>query len=182
MAQDRLKKLTEKKKVVKRDRLSFEEPFFYYLEKRPGQIEHKLAVNWVYVWFIRVKVKKGWEKFHSFEWEVPYGKILRPDGFASIKNLAYNKLTFYFVELDIAESGNGFDKVPKYNRLYKSKEFMNYWWGPLAVGFPSIIIVTTTERRKKSILEKIARENEHDLDFQVYTLEQIKEDCYGRDC
>lgn len=178
MAQGRLKKLVEKK-YLKRDRLSFDEPFFYYLEKRPGQLEHRLAVNWVYVWFIRVKVKKGWEKFHSFEWEVPYGKILRPDGFIAIKNLAYNRLTFYFVELDIADSGNGFDKVPKYNRLYKSGEFKGYWWGSLAVGFPSIIIVTTSERKKKSILEKIAKDNEFDLDFQVYTLDQIRRECNG---
>ncbi|AFM01430.1 hypothetical protein Desde_3138 [Desulfitobacterium dehalogenans ATCC 51507] len=180
MAQQRLRKLVKDKKLIKRDRLSFDRPYFYYLDKRPGQLEHKLAVNWVYVWFNK-RIKKGWEKFHSFEWEVPYGKILRPDGFAAIKNLAYNKLTFYFVELDIAESKNEFDKVTKYNRLYSSQEYMNYWWGPLAVGFPSIVIVTTTNRRKNSILEKITKDNEYGLDFQVFTLDQIKEECmHGR--
>lgn len=180
MAQGRLKKLHEGK-TLKRDRLSLDEPFFYYLDKRPGQLEHRLAVNWVYVWFRKVKAKRGWEKLHSFEWEVPYELIVRPDGFAAIKNIPYGKLTFYFVELDIAESGNAFDKVMRYNKLYKSRKFMNYWWGSLATGFPSIIVVTTTERKKKFILDKIAKENECDLDFQVYTLDQIKEECtHGR--
>ena len=180
MAQGRLKKLYEGK-TLKRDRLSLDEPFFYYLDKRPGQLEHRLAVNWVYVWFHKVKAKKGWEKLHSFEWEVPYESIVRPDGFAAIKNIPYGKLTFYFVELDIAESGNAFDKVMRYTKLYKSRKFMDYWWGSVATGFPSIIVVTTTERKKKFILEKIAKGNECDLDFQVFTLDQIKEECnHGR--
>lgn len=181
MAQGRLKKLYEGK-ALKRDRISLDEPFFYYLEKRPGQLEHRLAVNWVYVWFRKVKVRKGWEKLHSFEWEVPYELIVRPDGFAAVKNLALSQtLTFYFVELDIAESGNSFDKVMRYNKLYKSRKFMDYWWGSLATGFPSIIVVTTTERKKNFILEKVSKENECNLDFQVYTLAQIKEECiHGR--
>ncbi|MCO5384606.1 MAG: hypothetical protein NHB14_01390 [Desulfosporosinus sp.] len=180
MAQGRLKKLYECK-TLKRDRLSLEEPFFYYLEKRPGQLEHRLAVNWVYVWLRKVKIKKGWDKLHSFEWEVPYELIVRPDGFAAVKNLPYGTLTFYFIELDIAESGNPFDKVQRYNRLYKSRKVEDYWWGSLATGFPSILVVTTSERKKKFILEKIAKENEYDLDFQVFTLEQIKEECtHGR--
>lgn len=176
MAQVRLKKLYEKKSL-KRDRLSLEDPFFYYLEKRPGQLEHRLAVNWVYVWFRKVKAKKGWEKLHSFDREVPYEQIVRPDGFAVIKNIPYGTLTFYFVEMDIAKSGNAFDKVKKYNALYQSEKYLGYWWGTIATGFPSIIIVTTTDRKKKTILEKIHRENESGLDFQVYTLEQIKEEC-----
>lgn len=180
MAQGRLKKLHEGKSL-KRGRLSLDQPFFYYLDKRPGQLEHRLAVNWVYVWFLKVKAKKGWEKLHSFEWEVPYELIVRPDGFAAIKNLAYGTLTFYFVELDIAESGNAFDKVQRYNKLYKSRKFMDYWWGSHATGFPSIIVVTTTERKKKTIIDKVSQGNESDLDFQVYTLDQIKEECvYGR--
>lgn len=171
MAQKRLLKLLEVKRI-KRDRLSISEPYFYYLSKKPGQVEHRLAVNWVYVWFHRKL--GGWEKFHSFEWEVKYS-ILRADGFCALRNLALNSFTFSFVEFDVYDSGNAFDKVPKYNILYESREWERSWWSSLASGFPSIIVVTTGSPRR--ILDKVDKENRNGLEFMVYTYEQIKEEC-----
>lgn len=171
MAQRRLKKLTEGKQI-KRDRLSINLPNFYYVGKRPCQIEHRLGVNWIYAW-LRLNLR-SWEKFHSFEWEVAYS-VLRADGLCAIRNLALNNFTFSFVEFDIHESGNPFDKVGKYNALYESREWQRSWWSSLATGFPSIIVVTTGNPRR--IHDRVESENRNGLEFIVKIYNQVKEEC-----
>ena len=169
----RLKKLYDAKKI-KRDRVSISEPYFYYLDKKPGQIEHVLGVSWVYVWIM--STLNSMERIHCFDREVKDYKLIRPDAFVGIKNLWKDSLTFFFVELDIGESGNDFGiKVRRYNDLYKSEGYVNQWWVPLSKRFPPIIVVTTG--RVKTLREKIQKENVHNLEFRVYSLDQVKEEC-----
>lgn len=169
MAQKRLTRLYERKKIKRAENYS---PYCYYLDKRPGQIEHRIGVNWIYVWG-RLMLR-SWEKFHGFEWEVTFSK-LRSDGLVIVKNIAHNALEFSFVEFDIVGSGNSFDKVVKYNWLYESGEWLRTWWGPLATGFPRIVVVTTGTTKR--IQDLIDRDNRNGLEFVVRTYESIKEEC-----
>jgi DNA-binding HxlR family transcriptional regulator len=165
----RLQRLTERR-MIGRDRLSFSEPNFFYKGKKPGQVEHSLAVSWVYVWLLANL--KSWEKMHSFERETSY-RILRTDGFAAIKNVWENKFRFCFVEADLSD--NPFDKIAKYNTLFASEGYIGSWWVPLADRFPPVIVVTAG--REKQIRDIIKAENVNNLEFQVYSLNQIKEGC-----
>lgn len=171
MAYRRLVRLVEKK-YLKRDRFSANEPYFYYTEKRPGQPDHVLGVSWIYTW-ISLNIR-SWEKLHVFDREMSY-RTIRPDAFIAIRNHWEKKLSFYFAEFDVAESGNKFDKIEKYNTLYSSEGYLGAWWITLASHFPSIIIVTTGN--PKRIQERIDADNKNNLDFRLYTLEQIKGEC-----
>ncbi len=167
----RLKALYDKK-FIRRERFSISEPFYYYLGKRPGQIDHLLAVNWAYTWF-RLRLA-DWEKIHSFEREIDY-KILRTDGLVAIWNTVQKTFGFWFIELDRAESGNRFDKVSKYTSYYLSEAYLGTWWAKLAQRFPGILVVTTGSKQR--IEDKITQENTSNLRFKVFTLEEIKEAC-----
>ena len=159
---------------INRDRLRLGEPYHYYLDRRPGQLEHVLGVSWVFTWINTTL--SSMEKLHCFDREIKDYKTIRPDAFVGIKNLWQGVMYFYFVEMDIGRSGNDFaKKVRKYNELFSSGAYMNQWWVPLSKRFPAIIVVTTG--RIKAIKEKIARENVNNLEFRVYSLDQIKEEC-----
>ena len=177
IAQRRLKALFDRGKL-KRARDSIEQPFYYYTGEKPGQPEHKLAVNWVYLWYtLRLE---SWEELCCFQYEHDYG-ILRADAFAGVKNKVTSKITFSFIELDIAESGNNFDKVAKYNSLYESGEYLSGWWLKYASGFPSVLVVTTNIKRLRLIQKRIDRENKRDLEFKVCLLDQINGECQNED-
>lgn len=150
------------------------ESYHYYIGQRPGQLEHVLGVSWVYTWISLTLANM--ERLHSFDREVKNYKSIRPDAFCAIKNLWQDAFYFYFIELDINRSGHDFGKkVKKYNELFASGSYMNQWWVPLSRRFPAIIVVTTG--RVKTIKEKIERENVNDLEFRVYSLDSIKEEC-----
>jgi len=173
IVQRRLKKLYEGGKIS-RDRMRLSEPYFYYMDRKPGQIDHVLGVSWVYTWV--VLSLSSMEKVHCFDREVKGYKTIRPDAFLGIKNLWQDAYYFYFVELDISRSGNDFGKkVKKYNDLFNSASYMGLWWVSLTKRFPAIIVVTTG--RVKTIKEKIEKENVNGLEFRVYSLDQIKEEC-----
>ena len=173
IVQRRLKKLTDRK-AIKRARISLDEPNYYYTDSKPGQLEHVLGVSWIYVWI--TSTLNSMERLHSFNREVKDYKLVRPDAFVGIKNLWKDSLTFLFVELDIDESGNDFGvKVRRYNDLYASESYIKMWWVPLSKRFPPIIVVTTG--RVKKLNEKIQKENVHNLEFKVYSLDYVKEEC-----
>lgn len=175
IVQRRLKKLTEERKIIRRDRLSIDEPFFYYIDRKPGQVDHVLGVSWIYTW-VRMTLT-NMEKLHCFEREVKeYTKIVRPDAFMGIKHLFTGNLTFFFIEFDIAESGNDFDKVIKYNTLFSTESYAHAWWVPLSKRFPAIVVVTTGN--KERIHERVKTENSNNLEFRIYTLSEIKEECF----
>ncbi len=173
MAQRRLRRLYDDKKV-KRARESCDLPYYYYTGRKSGQLEHRLGVNWVYVWL--VVAGKKWDTLHSFEYEKDYG-ALRADAFAAVKNKWEGKMRFLFVEFDVHLSGNEFTKVKQYNRLFESQGYAGDWWVSVAERFPPVLVVTTAAVRAKVIAEKVEQENTHGLEFRVMELDRLKEEC-----
>ena len=164
---------------LRRDRYTVNEPYYYYSasDKKPGQVEHALGVAWIVAWYIHKL--RGSERFYSFDREVKDYALLRPDGLIGIQNLMLNTIKFTFIEFDVAESGNKFDKVSKYCTLESTNAYMKSWWVSKTKTFPEILIVTTGSVQK--LRDKIIRENTGGLKFHVMSLDQLKEECgYGK--
>ncbi|MDQ7094281.1 replication-relaxation family protein [Desulfosporosinus sp. PR] len=177
IVQRRLKILTERK-LIKRGRLSIDSPFYYYLDKRPGQLDHTLGVSWIYTWVYSALSPSM--SLHCFEREIDLGMI-RPDAFIGVKSWP-GKFSFFFAELDVDESGNNFaEKVRRYNSYYDSGAYRDQWWVPLAKRFPIIRVVTTGN--VATLTKKISKANNNNLEFQVFSLHQVKEECQnGSSC
>lgn len=174
VVQDRLAKLSNPPYAkINRDRIRFE-PYFYYMGSKPRQLDHVLGVSWVYCWI--TSNLSNMERIHCFDRELKDFKQIRPDAFVAVKNLWKDSFSFAFIELDIGRSGNDFaKKVKKYNDLFQSETYSKMWWVEHTRRFPKIIVVTTG--RVKSLLLKIESENVNNLEFQVYSLGSIKEEC-----
>ena len=168
MAQRRLQRLTEKRRINK-FRPSIDSANLYYIGKRPVQIEHKLTTNWIRMYLL--KQLKSWESFSAFEYEIDFDYI-RPDGLFISKNNVTNKLKCWFVEADLAN--DPFDKVPKYCKLYKSQGIKKTWWAKYIDHFPHILVATVTTERQKAILKTIERYNSENLSFEVRLISEIK--------
>jgi hypothetical protein len=160
-ARRRLEVLAERKSI-NRVRPSMDVPFHYWIGKKPGQLEHRIGVN-----YTRLFLQK-WEKsLQSWEYEPQYYDILRPDGFATVKT--GNELSCYFIEFD--RCFDPFDKVQKYNLLYSSREFAEAWWAKSVKRFPVILVVSEdVDRAKKGL-----KDNKHNLEFRIMDYRQIKE-------
>ena len=172
IVQRRLKKLTDSGKI-RRERISIDQPYYYYISKKPGQLEHVLGVSWIYVWACSGLTETI--RLHSFEREVTH-KTLRPDALICVKNIWKDSFSFFYAEFDIAESGHDFgEKVKRYNEFYSSGEYLKMWWVPLSKRFPIIRVVTTG--KIESLKKRIAKTNVNNLEFQVFSLSQIKEEC-----
>lgn len=169
LAQRRLAALCAKGRL-KRARESFDQPYYYYRERKSNQAAHRIGVNWARLWL--TLGMRSWETLQQFDYEQDYG-VLRTDGFATVRNKVTGKHRFCFIEFDNHLSGNAFDKVQKYNTLYERQPVV--WWADFADRFPAIMVVTTG--RAKHIREKVATENTNGLEFRVYDLAQIKEEC-----
>lgn len=167
--QRKLQKL-HKLRRLNRARVTVSEPYHYYLRKAPGQPEHRLATNWIYLWMLQ-NLKSG-ETLHSFEYEPDY-KILRADAMAAVKSRFANKFLFYFMEADLGH--NSFDKVRKYNDFYTSESYLGSWWVRLADRFPAVIVATESEPRLRAIQRAVDQDNVHGLEFRVYLLDHLKE-------
>lgn len=154
---------------IKRDRYSLNEPYFYYLKKRPAQVEHTLGVNWVYVWF-QVTCGTHHDITH-WEREISFNDI-RSDAICLTKDILHNSYDLFFIEFDNADSGNDFNKVHKYGELFLSDEPNERWWYRYLSHKPVIIVVTNGN--KERILKRIKNDNRYGLIFRVYTLEEIK--------
>ncbi len=171
IAQRRLKRLHDTKRL-KRGRMTFDQPYYYYLGKAPGQVEHRLGVNWVYIWII--KQLKSWEILHSLEYEVDY-KTFRMDALVTVRNKVTGKLKLFYIEMD--RSDNNFNKVQQLNQFYQTKKYLSAWWVATADRFPAIIVATETEKRYRHIQTKIKEENAGGLEFQLYLLSELREEC-----
>jgi len=169
-----------KTKRIKRDRFSMLTPYFYYLEKQPKRVEHRVGVNWMFTYF---KLKNDDDlKLQSFSVEPRiYEPIVEPDAFVIIKDYA-SKDHFYFIEFHREESGNGFDKIPKYDALFK-KIFNDklegrksyYWVDPAIDQTFSLIIVTTGDRER--IISHVRNEKVYGYKVQVMSISKLKELC-----
>lgn len=176
-ARQRLYKLHQSNRL-NRFRPSFDTPCAYFLGRKSGQLEHLVAVNWVYVWF-KTRLNPSWETAICWERERDYG-ILRADAFYGIHNSVTGENRFWFVELD--RSANAWDKVSKYNELYASGAYMARWWAKKTRRFPVILCVTETEKRALTIQEAIQKENANGLEFQVKLLSQIRKEVEVKCC
>jgi hypothetical protein len=152
-----------------------DEPFIYYLDEKPGLLEHLVGVNWFRIW-LQVTMP-SWDRLHSWQYEQSY-KILRADGFAAIKNTMSGTFAFNFLEMD--RGTNTFDKVEKYNKLYESEQYAGAWWVRLTERFPTVQVVTVMESRKKLIQSKIEAENTNGLEFRVHLLDELREEVMGK--
>lgn len=170
-SQERLLKLYRQGKL---NRARGEDCYCYYLnDKPPGMVKHLLATNWVRLWFLQQCA--SWEILQSWTYEQDY-RILRADGFASIKNNMTGKFRFAFVEMDRAT--NSFNKAVLYNKLFgqQDKHLLGKWWFALTDVFPTILIVTTTNTRKNAIQGQIESQNKNNLVFTVKLLDDIQKE------
>lgn len=178
---DRLLKLYKSKRL-KRKRIDAAQPYVYFLpgEKWNQKAEHYLAANWVYI--ALVKQIKSWFKLQAFVREyfcrIDDNSHLVADALAVLANKTTKELKPAFIEVDRG-SNNEFDKVLKYNALYKSKTWVKQWWAkPDQEGryrFPRVLVVTD---RPGKVQEAIDRGNEAGIRFSVATLEDILKDVY----
>lgn len=153
----RMTQLVEMKKV-NRVRVSVDLPYFYYIGKRPAQIEHRIGTNYVRLFLGR------WEAIRSWEYEPAYYDFVRPDGFCGAQD------GFYFVEFD--RGFDPFNKVEIYNDLRSSGKYRSAWWVKQAKRFPVVMVVTCDEGRKRAI-EQQTKSSE--VEFRVYLYEKVKE-------
>lgn len=166
---------------IKREQLSASEPYFYWPadKKRPDQIEHRIGVNWLYVWFENWAVRTGAElKFKGEPKE--YEPFVRPDAFVSLNSSV--KPHLFFGEFHRHESGNEFDKLPKYTALFqniielKAQGIRPYWWVELRnQKIPKLTVITTGP--KKPILNRLVNENPLGIPYELLTLDELKERC-----
>lgn len=168
-AQERLLKLYRVGKLG-RGRYA-DSPYYYYVGDKPGMLKHLIATNWVRIWL--QTTLPSWERLHSWSYEQDY-KVLRSDGFAAIKNAMTGKYRFLFIEMD--RGTNHFDKIQKYNKLYETEKYDSWWWVNLTERFPSILVVTVSEARKRLIQGEIEVRNSNGLEFQVRLLDDLREE------
>lgn len=168
-AQQRLK-ILHKQGRLKRFRPTIDEPFIYYTDKKKAQYEHQIIINWVYIWFI--STLKNWEKLYRFDYAQNYG-ILECDAFVAKRNIWIGEHRFYFVECEV-NSHLPFEKVKKYNRLYEEERYLDWWWVPLASGFPRILIVCTDQKRLNEVKQAMKQDNVNGLEFVIQSLDDLK--------
>lgn len=183
-ASARLKKLFDRKRL-KRKRLDIEESYIYYSPGKnwTNKSKHTMLTNWLYV--ALETQKKQWQKIHVFQHEYicrdAAGEvILRADALVVIENTATKTLTPILVELDRAESNNGWDKTAKYTEYFRAGQWAQEWWSKQnsegVHRFPRVLVVTD---RRDRLEKKIAGENPEGIRFVVATLDEVRRDVFG---
>lgn len=171
--QARMKSLYDRH-LVKRTRLSLGTSTVYYQGKFPGQIEHSLALSWVYVWMTR---KQG-ETVLTWETEELREFGLRVDALCSTKIPMTGEIRWYCIELDRGSvSRHKFLKVNIYDDLYTKEGFsgsklMKRLDNP--IRFPKVIIVTDDAKHGQKIRNHIA-ESRTKVKYELFLLSAIKE-------
>lgn len=173
-----LARLTKQKRI-KRARFSLTQPYFYWSDKRPkaSRVEHTIGVNWIYTFLRLMKVK-----VQTFQTEPrDYEPIVEPDAFAILEYTL--KKQYYFGEFHRDESGNLFDKIPKYDALYKKlfderkQGRKSYWWIDLYQEQSFGVIIVTTGK-KENIEKHIRNEKAFGWKTEIFTLTELIEKCY----
>lgn len=174
MAQKRLSRLTVLHKVH-RQRDYMCQPYYYYLERKPGQINHRLGVNWIRMW-LQQSTNSWGDTLYLWQYEPNYNTV-RPDGFVGMKNTFTGKTRFCFIEREC--DTNPFIKVKLYNDLYASGSCGGTWWAKQSDRFPAIVVVVESAARMDAVKKLIEKDNKHGLEFKVYLLDQIIRDVKG---
>ena len=170
--QQRLKRLTDQLRL-RRFRYSLEEPYAYF-RKEIKQIEHTVLLNWAVIWIERQL--KSWEEIHSVDYNYDM-KILIADCFIAIKNTITGQFRFLFIEMDIHNAGNEFDKVRKYTRLYDN--LPDQWWVKSTKRFPAVLLVTNDGHKLKEINKLVKSENKNGLEFKSYLAGDLRKEVLG---
>lgn len=172
-ARERLRKLYNIKRI-NRGRLDLTESCYYYDGKRPNGIEHIINRNWGFIYLLHQA--NQWERMADWRREYSIGP-LQADGFLGLHNSFTKMNRYWFVESDRSASNNKFEKIRLYNELYKSDSYLRESWAKLKITsrFPTVLIVTDTDKKASHIQRLIEQENKENLLFEVITIESIKE-------
>lgn len=165
-AQQRLKKLYEQKRLL---RCQHEASFCYYVDRKPGQLDHVLALNWVRIWLTR---RSHWTTLDRWEYEVACGDV-RADGIGLVRNKWTNSHEAWFIEYDRGVSHNPWDKAHLYNTLYESGRYLGAWWVPFVTRFPAILCVTDSAAKLNEMQRGVKKHNPHGLRFEMKALEDL---------
>lgn len=163
-----------KMRGVKKRRLDFRLPTFYYMEgkSKMNNAIHDVNRNWGFIYLIKLHQDKY--KFDGLRIEYVIGNV-RSDGFLRLCRYIDDKdVVYYFVESDMSGSKNKFDKIGKYNELFRSKGYINEDWVRDVKHFPHVLIVIDGEGKRREIEDKIKKENIEGLEFIVLSVDEIK--------
>lgn len=164
-AQDVMLRLYKKERVC---RYREDDGYVYFLDKKPGMLKHLIALNWVRLYLEKMCTPE--ESIYTFDYEMDFG-ILRTDAFVAVENFKNKECKYYFIELD--RGTNRFDKPVRFSRFFNKGWHEDYYWFKDAGVFPTILVVTTTENRERTVNKMIEEWNTADLKYSVKRMESI---------
>lgn len=143
VTQNRLRLLTDNK-ILKRDRDHFTSQYYYYPDVKPKQVYHNLLLTDFYKELSKIATIEIFIKEYHIE-------EIRPDGL--VVYTMYNKSYVAFIEVELSNTPD----IEKYEKLYKSGEYISYFKGV----FPLIFYITNKDIPKNNL--KVIQVNE-DID------------------
>lgn len=170
LARGRLKRLADKGDLA-RVRPSLDLGYCYYVGKKPGRLEHLVAVNWVRLWLGRRLA--SWEAAERWDYEPDLG-VVRPDGLFAARNTVRGTLRLWFVEMERAAGDNRFAKVIKYTEMYQSGAYLKAWWCAEAERFPLVLVVTDSPTRAATARAAVESENKAGLRWDIRLLAEVQ--------
>lgn len=171
----RLRELKKLKKVKEEKINAYGKPKVFFKEKpKHTTLEHVINRNWGYLYLMNYNT---YFKLQNVENEYVVGDV-QADGFAKLYSDKGDKFSYWFVESDRVNSKNEFEKILKYNEMYKNDQYVDKYWSDNKKlrpdWFPKILIVTDSDSKKEKIEEKVRKENKEGLEFIVKTVEEIR--------
>lgn len=167
-----LRKLRKNKSLnLKWNRQDFNEPNYYYFDKKPYNPDHEINRNWGFIYLLNKF--KTYHRFNDVRTEYVLG-LLQADGFIELRNFVTDKLLCFFIESDIVNSKNKFRKVKKYNDMHVSRIYKKEKWSLEVENFPDILVVTDSAKRVDTLNKYVEKENKRDLIFEIIYVEDIK--------
>jgi hypothetical protein len=173
-----MRKLRKDKKLnLKWARQDFNEPNYYYFEKKHNP-DHEINRNWGFIYLLNKF--KSYHKFNDLRTEYVLG-LLQADGFIELRNFVTDKLLCFFIESDIANSKNQFKKIKKYTEMHMNRIYKREKWSLEVENFPDILVICDTEKRVDKVKEYVKRDNKRvdgkpELIFEVIGVDQIKKE------
>ena len=175
---ERLRKLVKLKKI-KREKINYYgKPYGFYIHKPKGYtLEHIINRNWGYLYAMFYNPNF---KLNDFENEYVVGD-LQADGFIQLYSPKGKKYSYWFIESDRSSSKNKFDKIIKYNEMFKNDKYIDEFWvvDKRPDNFPKILIVTDTMEKFNKIQKHIQKENKMGLEFILLTVDKIRQFLLG---
>jgi len=169
---NKVRERMRKTKGVKKKRLDFKLPTFYFYKIKMSNAIHDVNRNWGFLYLIKLYQDKY--KFNDLKIEYVI-EDMQSDGFIELVRYIDDKdKIYYFVESDISDSNNKFEKIKKHNDLFKRNGYIHEDWVKSSKHYPHILIVTDNNKKKDKIIELIEIENTENLMFIVITVDEIR--------